>query len=116
MRTFFIFFTLSAVVAAIALSAEAAPMQSSGMANGAIPAITYVQAKKDETLKQKVKRVWRNLTGTTYDVGCPALGFAFTRTTCTETGKDAQASASPSIRSVKSRSGNNTQARGCAVL
>ncbi len=53
--------------------------------------VQLVQAKKDETLKQKVKRVWRNIAGTTYDVGCPSLAIAFTRTTCTETGKDAQA-------------------------
>jgi hypothetical protein len=37
-----------------------------------------------ETLKQKVKRVWRNLTGYKFDVSCP-LGA---RSTCTETGKD----------------------------
>jgi hypothetical protein len=36
---------------------------------------------------QKVKRVWRNMTGYKFSVGCPAL-IALTRTTCTETGKN----------------------------
>ena len=39
----------------------------------------------------KSSMVWRNIAGTTYDVGCPSLAIAFNRTTCTETGKDAQA-------------------------
>jgi hypothetical protein len=46
--------------------------------------IEFVQdKKKSETIKHKVKRIWRNLTGYKFDVACP-----FTRTTCTETGKD----------------------------
>lgn len=73
------------------LPSHAAPMSSSVISNVASSSITFVQAKKDETIKQKVKRVWRNIAGTTYDVGCPSLAIAFTRTTCTETGKNAQA-------------------------
>lgn len=52
-------------------------------------AVVLVQDKpKNETLKQKVKRVWRNLTGYKFDVACPAFPIALTRSTCTETGKD----------------------------
>jgi hypothetical protein len=40
-------------------------------------------AKKSEPLKQKVKRIWRDLTGYKFEVSCP---FA-SRSTCTETGK-----------------------------
>ena len=48
------------------------------------PPIVLVQDKaaKDETVKQKVKRVWRNLTGYKFDVSCP-----FASRSCTETGK-----------------------------
>lgn len=49
-----------------------------------LSAIEFVQDKqKPETVKHAVKRIWRNLTGYRFDVACP-----FTRTTCTETGKN----------------------------
>jgi hypothetical protein len=38
--------------------------------------------EKEETLKHKVKRVWRNLTGYKFYVSCP-----FAHQSCTETGK-----------------------------
>jgi len=44
-------------------------------------------AKKDETIKQKVKRVWRNMTGYKFAVACPAL-IPLSHSTCTETGKN----------------------------
>jgi hypothetical protein len=46
--------------------------------------IEFVQDKqKPETVKHAAKRIWRNLTGYKFDVAC-----LFTRTTCTETGKN----------------------------
>jgi hypothetical protein len=39
--------------------------------------------KKDETLKQKAKRVWRNIAGYKFDVNCP-INY---HRTCAETGK-----------------------------
>jgi hypothetical protein len=86
----FSYLTAGVLMLALTMPSKAAPW-SPGLSNAASSSITLVQAKQDETLKQKVKRVWRSIAGTTYAVGCPALGFAFTRTTCTETGKDAQA-------------------------
>jgi hypothetical protein len=54
-----------------------------------LSAIEFVQdKKKPETVKQKVKRIWRNLTGYKFDVACPTFVFALSRTTCTETGKN----------------------------
>jgi hypothetical protein len=44
--------------------------------------------KKPETIKQKVKRAWRNLTGYKFDVACPAFPIVLSRTTCTATGKN----------------------------
>ena len=43
--------------------------------------------KREETVKQKVKRVWRNLTGYKFAVACPAI-FPFEHKTCTQTGKN----------------------------
>ena len=80
-----------ALMLALTMPSRAAPLSSSKLSNSASSSVTLVQAKQDETLKQKVKRVWRNIAGTTYDVGCPSLAIAFTRSTCIETGKDAQA-------------------------
>ena len=51
--------------------------------------IEFVQARpKSETLGQKVKRIWRDLTGYKFDVACPAFAFALTRASCTTIGKD----------------------------
>jgi hypothetical protein len=63
----------------------AAPISPAGFSNAAGLPIVLVQDKpaKDETLKQKVKRAWRNLTGYKFDVSCP-----FASRTCTETGKN----------------------------
>ena len=53
------------------------------------PSIVLVQDKpaknetKNETLKQKVKRVWRNIAGYKFDVNCPINSHS----TCAETGK-----------------------------
>ena len=51
--------------------------------------IEFVQdKKKSETVKQKVTRIWRNLTGYKFDVACPAFPFALSVTSCTATGKN----------------------------
>jgi hypothetical protein len=70
--------------------AGASPASPAGLARiGGLSAIEFVQDKpKSETIKHKMKRVWRNLTGYKFDVACPAFAFALSRTTCTETGKN----------------------------
>lgn len=50
--------------------------------------VLLVQEKKDETLRQKAKRIWRDWTGYKFDVACPIFPIPLTRTTCTETGKN----------------------------
>ena len=45
--------------------------------------VVLAQAKKDESLKQKAKRAWRNLVGYKFDVNCPINRHS----TCAETGK-----------------------------
>ena len=56
---------------------------------GGLSSIEFVQDKqKPETIKHKMKRIWRNLTGYKFDVACPAFALALSRTTCTETGKN----------------------------
>jgi hypothetical protein len=64
---------------------------NSAAAAGATEAKTIVLAQADsketttQKVKRKVKRAWRNLTGTQFDVACPAL-IPITHSTCTETG------------------------------
>ena len=53
-----------------------------------LSAIELVQDKKSETVTQKVKRAWRNLTAYKFDVACPAFSFAITRTSCNANGKN----------------------------
>lgn len=58
--------------------------------------IKKVEIKKKETttqkVKRKVKRAWRNMTGTQFSVACPAL-IPLTHSTCTETGSRSEARA-----------------------
>jgi hypothetical protein len=65
--------------------AVAGPFPPAGLmhAEGGAPVI-LVQDKKHESLKQKVKRVWRNIAGYHFDVSCPLRG----QSTCSDTGKD----------------------------
>ena len=49
-------------------------------------AIVLVQQKSD-TVTQRVKRAWKDLTGYKFNVACPVF-FPVNHRTCTETGKD----------------------------
>lgn len=71
-------------------NAGAAPVFPGGLTRiDGLSAIEFVQdKKKPETMRHRVKRVWRNLTGYKFDVACPAFAIALTRTTCTATGKN----------------------------
>jgi hypothetical protein len=90
MRVFAILATGAFLI--VSSSAGATPLSPAGLSRSDdLSAIVLVQekAKKDETLTQKVKRVWRNLTGYKFTVTCPAfpIPIVVNRTTCTETGK-----------------------------
>jgi hypothetical protein len=88
MRTITILATAGFLFAASG-AAGAAPISNGGFSRtDGDPTIQFVQQKKDETVNQKVKRIWRNLTGYKFDVACPAFALAITRTTCTVTAKN----------------------------
>jgi hypothetical protein len=73
---------------AMSLNAGAGSAQAAGATEAKAPTVlAQNEPKKDETIKQKVKRVWRNWTGYKFAVGCPAV-LEFTHKTCTETGKN----------------------------
>ena len=74
-----------ALLIAPSSNAGAVSVSPAGLSRiGGSSVIEFIQNKpKSETIKHKVKRIWRNLTGYKFDVACP-----LTRTTCTETGKD----------------------------
>ena len=67
-----------------ALAGPFAPAGLSRADTGAPIVLVQNTAPKDETLKQKAKRMWRNLTGYKFDVNCPINNHR----TCAETGKD----------------------------
>lgn len=87
-RNFFAALMLAGAV--LIMPAHAGAMSPAGFSRiDGLSAIQLVQdKKKPETVKQKVKRVWRNLTGYKFEVACPAFPFALSRTTCTATGKN----------------------------
>ena len=66
--------------------AAAGPFPPAGLAGIDVVAPIELVAKKSETVTQKVKRAWRNLTGYKFDVSCPAFPTP-RKSTCTETGK-----------------------------
>jgi hypothetical protein len=78
--------TTGAFLIAASGPVAAGPFGPAGLSRGEGVAIELVATKKSETVTQKVKRVWKNLTGHKFDVSCPAFP-APKHTTCTETGK-----------------------------
>jgi negative regulator of replication initiation len=81
----------AAGICLLAMSLNAGISQAAGATEAKAPVVVAQnEAKKDETVKQKVKRVWRNLTGYKFAVACPAL-IPFEHKTCTQTGKNREA-------------------------
>ena len=69
--------------------------------------IQLVQEKpeKSDTIKKRVKRAWKDLTGYKFDVACPGFWLPINQSVCTETGKIAASrvqSARLRMRSVRS--------------
>jgi hypothetical protein len=78
----------AAGICLLAMSAGINPVSAAGATEAKAPIVlAQAQPKKDETVKQKVKRVWRNWTGYKFAVACPAL-IPLSHSTCTETGKN----------------------------
>ena len=53
--------------------------------------IQLVQDKKSDksdTIKKRVKRAWKDLTGYKFDVACPGFWLPINQSVCTETGKN----------------------------
>lgn len=81
---YFVVLATGLIVFAASGQSLAGPISPTGLSRGDAPApVILVQAKKDETLRQKVKRAWRNLVGYKFDVNCPINRHS----TCAETGK-----------------------------
>jgi hypothetical protein len=89
--------TLTAIAFAGALliglggNAGADPVSPAGRSRiETVPAIEIIvhDKRNPETVTQKVKRIWRNLTGYKFDVVCSVFPFVVTITQCTATGKN----------------------------
>jgi len=78
----------AAGVCLLAMSATSGidPASAAGVSGSPI-VLAQAEPKKSETIKQKVKRVWRNWTGYKFAVACPAL-IPLSHSTCTQTGKN----------------------------
>ncbi len=75
----------------LAMSANGGVTQATAAGVSQAPVVlAQNEPKKSETVKQKIKRVWRKLTGYKFDVACPVL-LPVSHSTCTETGKDREA-------------------------
>jgi len=80
----FIVLATGLIVFAASGHAFAGPISPTGLSRGdAAAPVVMVQAKKDETLQQKAKRIWRNIAGYKFDVNCPINEHS----TCAEIGK-----------------------------
>jgi hypothetical protein len=82
---YFIAIATSTFLAATGGQALAGSFPQAGFSRGDGAPIILVQEKpkKDETLKQKVTRVWKNIAGYKFDVNCP-INY---HRSCAETGK-----------------------------
>jgi hypothetical protein len=80
---------LSLLLIAASGNAEAGVVVRAGLSGSGDPSpVQFVQEKrKSETIKERVKRAWKDLVGYKFDVSCPVL-IPLSSTTCTETGKD----------------------------
>jgi hypothetical protein len=68
----------------------AAPKSPSGFSQVESPSsVQLVQDKKSDTIKKRVKRAWKDLTGYKFNVGCPVI-LPISQRTCTETGKNVE--------------------------
>ena len=93
------FAVAAAGVCLLAMSANTGvnPALAAGATEAKAPIVLAQNApKKDETVTQKVKRAWKNLTGYKFAVGCPIV-LEFTKKSVKETGKDRDAARSKVI-------------------
>jgi hypothetical protein len=67
--------------------ASAAPLAPASLAGAEDSSAIVLVQQKSDTVTQRVKRAWKDLTGYKFDVACPIF-FPVNRRTCTETGKD----------------------------
>jgi len=80
---------LAAGVICLAVNGSAGAFPSGNVSRAESPQVQLVQDKqKPETMKKKVKRIWRNLTGYKFDVACPGFWMPINQSICTETGKN----------------------------
>lgn len=86
----------AAGVCLLAMNAGTTAASAQGASAAKAPIVLAQADTKKETttakVKRKVKRAWRNLTGTKFDVGCPVL-IPLSHKTCTETGSRDEARA-----------------------
>jgi hypothetical protein len=76
-------------------NAGAFPAAKSRIDNSSnIQLVQDTKSEKSDTLKNRVKRVWKDLTGYKFDVACPGFWLPANQSICTETGKNRQAARS----------------------
>jgi hypothetical protein len=82
----------------LAMSANANVALAAGATETKAPIVLAQNTtpKKDDTVKQKVKRAWKNLVGYKFAVGCPVV-LEFTKKSVKETGKNRDAARSKVI-------------------
>ena len=76
-------------------NAGALPIAKSRIDNSSnIQLVQSEKSEKSDTLKNRVKRAWKDLTGYKFDVACPGFWLPVNQNTCTETGKNREAARS----------------------
>jgi len=86
MRDYLVLFGTATIAMTIAVNAFAISPFIAGARTG--PGIQLVEDRRSETVGQKVKRIWRDLTGYKFNVSCPIFPIPLTHSRCTETGKN----------------------------
>ena len=76
-------------------NAGALPAAKSRIDNSSnIQLVQDKKSDKSDTIKKRVKRAWKDLTGYKFDVACPGFWLPINQSVCTETGKNRDAARS----------------------
>lgn len=82
------------IVAGAGGSAVALPAAKSGIEKSSQIQLVQDRTERKDTVKNRVKRAWKDLTGYKFEVACPGFWMPINQSTCTESGKNREAARS----------------------
>lgn len=86
---YFVLLATGIILVGASGNAGALPAAKSRIDNSSnIQLVQESKPEKSDTIKKRVKRAWKDLTGYKFDVACPGFWLPINQRVCTETGKN----------------------------